>query len=114
MYVTSRRKSWSTFRTFNQESSTLSSISSINEKINVIVRVEDTGHGIPLETQMHNLFIQVVPSNTRTDGCTGIGLSISKCLVHLMKGEIGLASSPHVDSTFTFTFVSLAVGKIQK
>ncbi|GFP88390.1 histidine kinase 3 [Phtheirospermum japonicum] len=100
--VVDRRRSWSGFRTFNQETSTSSS-----DQVNIIVSVEDTGQGIPLEAQsrVFNPFMQVGPSITRTHGGTGIGLSISKCLVHLMKGEIGLASSPQVGSTFTFTAV---------
>ncbi|KAG8383305.1 hypothetical protein BUALT_Bualt05G0170800 [Buddleja alternifolia] len=107
--VVDRRRSWAGFRTFNQEASTSSSLlsSSSADQINVIVSVEDTGQGIPLEAQsrVFNPFMQVGPSITRTHGGTGIGLSISKCLVHLMRGEIGLASSPGVGSTFTFTAV---------
>ncbi|KAI3452584.1 hypothetical protein Pfo_009248 [Paulownia fortunei] len=105
--VVERRRSWAGFRTFNQEASTSSSLSSSADQINIIVSVEDTGQGIPLEAQsrVFNPFMQVGPSITRTHGGTGIGLSISKCLVHLMKGEIGLASSPQIGSTFTFTAV---------
>ncbi|KAK4488752.1 hypothetical protein RD792_004536 [Penstemon davidsonii] len=103
--VVDRRRSWAGFKIFNQERSTTSS--SVGDQINIIVSVEDTGQGIPLEAQsrVFNPFMQVGPSITRTHGGTGIGLSISKCLVHLMKGEIGLASSPHIGSTFTFTAV---------
>jgi arabidopsis histidine kinase 2/3/4 (cytokinin receptor) len=50
-------------------------------------------------------FHQVRPSVARIHGGTGIGLSISKCLVGLMKGEIGFASRPQIGSTFTFTAV---------
>ncbi|KAL0372268.1 UNVERIFIED_CONTAM: Histidine kinase [Sesamum calycinum] len=104
--VVDRRRSWAGFRTFNQEAST-SSLSSSSDQINIIVSVEDTGQGIPLEAQsrVFNPFMQVGPSITRTHGGTGIGLSISKCLVHLMKGEIGVASLPQIGSTFSFTAV---------
>ncbi|KAL0297114.1 UNVERIFIED_CONTAM: Histidine kinase [Sesamum radiatum] len=104
--VVDRRRSWAGFRTFNQEAST-SSLSSSSDQINIIVSVEDTGQGIPLEAQsrVFNPFMQVGPSITRTHGGTGIGLSISKCLVHLMKGEIGVASFPQIGSTFSFTAV---------
>lgn len=105
--VVDRRRSWAGFRIFNQDSSTTSSSPSSTDQINIIVSVEDTGQGIPVEAQsrVFNPFMQVGPSITRTHGGTGIGLSISKCLVHLMKGEIGLASLPQIGSTFTFTAV---------
>ncbi|XP_075496462.1 histidine kinase 3 [Primulina tabacum] len=106
--VVDRRQSWAGFRTFNQEGLPASSASSSSaDQVHIIVSVEDTGHGIPVEAQsrVFNPFMQVGPSITRTHGGTGIGLSISKCLVHLMKGEIGLASSPEIGSTFTFTAV---------
>ncbi|XP_051148694.1 histidine kinase 3-like isoform X2 [Andrographis paniculata] len=101
--VVDRRLSWAGFRPLNQDGG---SSSSLADQINIIVSVEDTGQGIPLEAQscVFHPFMQVGPSITRNGG-TGIGLSISKCLVHLMKGEIGLASSPQIGSTFTFTAV---------
>ncbi|XP_039162813.1 histidine kinase 4-like [Eucalyptus grandis] len=75
--------------------------------INLIISVEDTGIGIPPEAQsrVFTPFMQVRPSIFRTHGGTGIGLSISKCLVGLMNGEIGFVSIPQVGSTFTFTAV---------
>lgn len=80
---------------------------SSSSDINLIVSVEDTGEGIPLEAQsrVFTPFMQVGPSISRTHGGTGIGLSISKCLVGLMKGEIGFVSIPKIGSTFTFTAV---------
>lgn len=104
--VVDRRQSWAGFRILNQELDTSSAIPTPADQINILVSVEDTGQGIPMDAQprVFNPFMQVGPSITRNGG-TGIGLSISKCLVHLMKGEIGLASVPHVGSTFTFTAV---------
>ncbi|KAK9120113.1 hypothetical protein Scep_018206 [Stephania cephalantha] len=107
--VADGRRSWMGFKTFSQEgpncAQTFSSVSS--EHINLIVSVEDTGVGIPLEDQsrVFTPFMQVRPSISRTHGGTGIGLSISKCLVGFMKGEIGFVSEPHIGSTFTFTVV---------
>ncbi|KAG6396423.1 hypothetical protein SASPL_142573 [Salvia splendens] len=101
--VVDRRQSWTDFKIFEETSAMVS----LADQVNVIVSVEDTGQGIPHEAQVRvfNPFVQVGPSITRTHGGTGIGLSISKCLVHLMRGEIGLSSSPGVGSTFTFTAV---------
>ncbi|CAI9761708.1 unnamed protein product [Fraxinus pennsylvanica] len=105
--VADRRLSWKKFRIFNQEGSATSLSPSSTDQINLIVSVEDTGQGIPFEAQsrVFTPFMQVGPSITRTHGGTGIGLSISKCLVHLMKGEIGFVSLPQIGSTFTFTAV---------
>ncbi|CAL9085939.1 unnamed protein product [Musa textilis] len=119
--VTDRRCSWESFKIFNQGLSasdpSLSSLSS--DLINLIISVEDTGLGIPLEAQsrVFTPFMQVRPSVSRIHGGTGIGLSISKCLVGLMKGEIGFASKPQIGSTFTFTVVltrSYAISKDYK
>lgn len=105
--VADRRCSWAGFRTFSQEGTSCSHLSSSSDPINVIVSVEDTGEGIPLEAQsrVFTPFMQVGPSITRRYGGTGIGLSISKCLVGLMNGEIGFVSIPKIGSTFTFTAV---------
>uniref|UniRef100_A0A6V7QUS4 histidine kinase n=1 Tax=Ananas comosus var. bracteatus TaxID=296719 RepID=A0A6V7QUS4_ANACO len=106
--VVERRQSWDSFKIFNKESSAEnSSLSSSPDLINLILSVEDTGVGIPFEAQsrVFTPFMQVGPSISRIHGGTGIGLSISKCLVGLMKGEIGFVSKPQIGSTFTFTAV---------
>ncbi|VAH83813.1 unnamed protein product [Triticum turgidum subsp. durum] len=107
--VAKRRHSWQSFRLTNMDlhSSELSFAPIMPETIRLIISVEDTGVGIPLEAQsrIFTPFMQVGPSIARIHGGTGIGLSISKCLVHLMKGEIGFVSKHHVGSTFSFTAV---------
>lgn len=105
--VADRRRSWEGFRAFNLDGSTCSFKPSSSEFINLIVSVEDTGEGIPLESQsrIFTPFMQVGPSISRLHGGTGIGLSISKYLVSRMNGEIGFVSVPEVGSTFTFTAV---------
>ncbi|XP_039163360.1 histidine kinase 3 [Eucalyptus grandis] len=105
--VPDRRLSWAKFRTFSQEGPASPVPSSFSNPINLIISVEDTGIGIPPEAQprVFTRFMQVGPSISRTHGGTGIGLSISKCLVGLMNGEIGFVSIPQVGSTFTFTAV---------
>ncbi|XP_023514626.1 histidine kinase 3-like [Cucurbita pepo subsp. pepo] len=106
--VANRRLSWAGFQTLSQDGPTACHFPPLSpDHINLMVSVEDTGVGIPLEAQsrVFTPFMQVRPSTSRTHGGTGIGLSISKCLVGLMKGEIGFASVPTIGSTFTFTAV---------
>ncbi|HUO10918.1 MAG TPA: response regulator [Phycisphaerae bacterium] len=69
------------------------------------VTVRDTGIGIAPE-RMHRLFksfSQIDPSATRKYGGTGLGLVISRQLVNLMGGDIGVESMPNMGSTFWFT-----------
>jgi len=64
--------------------------------------VTDTGIGIPDEKQdqIFEEFIQADASVTRRFGGTGLGTSISRQLVELMGGRIGLNSVPDQGSTF--------------
>ena len=107
--VANRRHSWDSFRLLDMDlhSSEMPFTPVMPESIKLIVSVEDTGAGIPFEAQSHIFtpFMQSGPSIARIHGGTGIGLSISKCLVQLMKGEIGFVSKPHVGSTFSFSAV---------
>ncbi|XP_066307862.1 probable histidine kinase 3 [Miscanthus floridulus] len=107
--VANRKRSWENFRLFSRElsSSEMPFATVASDSISLIISVEDTGVGIPSDAQsrVFTPFMQVGPSIARIHGGTGIGLSISKCLVGLMKGEIGFASKPQVGSTFTFTAV---------
>ncbi|PWA54642.1 histidine kinase-like ATPase, C-terminal domain-containing protein [Artemisia annua] len=100
--VVDRRKSWQNFEK-------LSAIDSIthSEKIKILVTVEDTGVGIPLDAQSRIFmpFMQADSSTSRNYGGTGIGLSISKRLVDLMDGEFGFVSEPGTGSAFSFTTV---------
>ncbi|KAI3730815.1 hypothetical protein L1987_61993 [Smallanthus sonchifolius] len=98
--VADRNRSWERFRPACK-------IAGPSEFITLIVSVEDTGVGIPLDAQprIFTPFMQVGPSIYRLHGGTGIGLSISKCLVNLMNGEIGFDSVLQIGSTFTFTAV---------
>lgn len=78
-----------------------------SDDVTLMVSVEDTGIGIPLHAQNRVFmpFMQADSSTSRNYGGTGIGLSISKCLVELMGGQIDFISRPHIGSTFTFTVV---------
>ncbi len=66
--------------------------------------VSDTGIGIPLEKQdkIFESFTQADGSITRQYGGSGLGITISKKLVEMMGGEIGVVSEPGEGSTFWF------------
>ncbi|MGB7760781.1 MAG: response regulator [Bryobacteraceae bacterium] len=74
-------------------------------KAQIWVAVEDTGPGIPAE-EVGGLFEklrQADASITQKSAVPGLGLAISKRLVNLMGGEIGVSSQLGKGSTFWFT-----------
>ncbi|HTE16391.1 MAG TPA: ATP-binding protein [Burkholderiales bacterium] len=67
--------------------------------------IHDTGLGIPLDQQnlIFEAFVQVDGSATRRFGGAGLGLTITRQIVKLMGGEIGVDSEPGKGSRFWFT-----------
>ncbi|TGT36984.1 response regulator [Mesorhizobium sp. M8A.F.Ca.ET.165.01.1.1] len=76
----------------------------INDVVQLKLRVEDTGIGIPAE-KLQNVFekfAQVDGSSTRRHEGTGLGLAIAARLVDLMAGKIGVESEIGRGSVFWF------------
>ena len=75
------------------------------DKVELHVRVADTGIGIPEEAcqRIFNKFEQADSSTTRKFGGTGLGLAICKKLAVLMGGNIWVESQLGVGSCFHFT-----------
>lgn len=76
------------------------------EKGCVIIRVEDTGLGIPDEdlTKVFDRFYRVDKARSRTAGGTGLGLSIVKDTVHLHGGTVQAHRREPEGTCFVVTF----------
>jgi len=82
-----------------------------DKKINLILKVKDTGIGMDETQQKHmfEAFSQHSEQSTKLYGGTGLGLSIVEKLTHLMNGEVELQSERDEGSIFTITLNDVAI-----
>ena len=71
----------------------------------LLVRVRDTGSGIPPDKmeQIFEPFVQLRPPGSLPGGGTGLGLAISRDLARAMGGDVRATSALGVGSVFTLT-----------
>ncbi|MGZ3515027.1 MAG: sensor histidine kinase, partial [Thermodesulfobacteriota bacterium] len=72
-------------------------------KDSAVVRIKDTGIGIPKEEQerIFKRFYRLDKSRSKETGGVGLGLSIAEWIAHAHRGRIEVESEPHRGSTFT-------------
>ncbi|WP_050478302.1 response regulator [Herbaspirillum rhizosphaerae] len=82
----------------------VSLVSQVDDQVMLRFAVTDSGIGIPEDRQqdIFHAFTQEDTSTTRRYGGTGLGLTICRHLVQLMRGEIGVVSEPGKGSQFWF------------
>lgn len=78
-------------------------LSAATERGVAVIRVHDTGIGIPPEhlDRIFERFYRVDKGRSRELGGTGLGLSIVKHIVNLYGGDVRVDSEPGVGTTFT-------------
>lgn len=87
---------------YNREGGALN-VSAQMEMGVAVIRVQDTGIGIPAEhlERIFERFYRVDKGRSRELGGTGLGLSIVKHIVNLYEGDIRVESESGVGTTFT-------------
>ncbi|NOQ64178.1 MAG: transporter substrate-binding domain-containing protein [Methyloprofundus sp.] len=80
-------------------------------KLELLIAVEDTGVGIEVAQKelIQQNFEQVGHQGVVDYGGTGLGLSMSKCLVDMMGGEIHLYSQLGHGSTFSVSLLNVTI-----
>ncbi len=90
----------------------------IDDEIELLIKVRDTGIGIPKHKSdlIFDPFQQAKGSTSREFGGTGLGLSICKKILFLMGGEIWVESEPGKGSCFYFTALmkTTVEGRVKK
>lgn len=97
---------------YNRHGGTIT-VSLQRQKQTAVVRVIDTGIGIPPEHlgRLFERFYRVDTSRSREIGGTGLGLSIVKHLAGLYNGDVSVESIPGEGSTFTVRLPLAGNGK---
>lgn len=90
---------------YNQPGGSLTVHLSRNED-NAILKVSDTGMGIPEEAIGHvfERFFRVDKARSRATGGSGLGLAIVRTIVQRNRGEISVSSKEGEGTTFTVVF----------
>jgi len=86
----------------------------IEDSHSLIISVKDSGIGISKEKQ-EEIFKEFSQENSKiekTYGGTGLGLTITKSLTELLKGELSLKSEPGQGSEFTITLPVIKLGEV--
>lgn len=99
---------------YNRPNGHVDIILSVEKKRWLRISVKDNGYGLTAEQvdQLFTPFNRLGAETTDTEG-TGVGLSISQKLVHLMHGQIGVESTPDVGSTFWFELELVQAAPVQ-
>ena len=89
---------------YSHENSEISITASQNDK-SVIVKITDSGIGIPPEhtDRIFERFYRVDKGRSRDLGGTGLGLAIAQHIVFSHNGTISVQSIPGIQTTFTIT-----------
>ena len=76
------------------------------EEDNAVLKVTDTGMGIPEEAIGHvfERFYRVDKARSRATGGSGLGLAIVRSIVQRNRGEISVSSVVGQGTTFTVVF----------
>jgi len=100
---------------FTNKGSVRVQLSQVDEN-NWSIKTIDTGDGIPKEAQefIFETFRQVEGASTRQHGGVGLGLSIVKHLVELMRGKITVESDIGKGSIFTAVLPLIVRDEVQK